>query len=234
VILNPEYYLDSLNVISTNGVVLRKEPSANSDKIMIIDFLEMIYVLKYSEHKDTIDAITSKWAYTNYKNKNGWVFAGNLKSELSSNEQAVKKFFSSPFLNSSITNINQCNKQTIIKEFGEPISIKTSNVQNNISEKTDNFITLTYDNVFFTIRHMGLDGKDWMIQYVIKDNTFPLKNGIKIGDKLDNLIKHLGFPQYDKDKKCYFYYVSQHFVIANIYVDEKMNIKYFEVNTYLD
>jgi len=74
--------INSIMIVDTKvGLVMRKEPSTSSKKIIIIPYGDEVKVIERQLASETINGITSNWIKVNWKKYTAWVFGGYLKEK---------------------------------------------------------------------------------------------------------------------------------------------------------
>ena len=68
-------------VVSADSLNIRTEPDQSSDIMGSLPRNTVVEVLSYSDHQDTIDGSTARWARIRYYQNEGWVFSAYLRAE---------------------------------------------------------------------------------------------------------------------------------------------------------
>ena len=88
------------------------------------------------------------------------------------------------------------NQQALIGRFGEPKKITKEKVKNLHDPKvTDEIIGFVYDEIGFEIYHTTENDSDFIFQVNILSDKYPLKNGLRVGDRKGNILATLGKPE---------------------------------------
>jgi cell division protein YceG involved in septum cleavage len=73
-------YSNSFYIAAKSGLLLRKSPNLNSEKVTIIPFMEEVKVLEKKENVEIIDDVKAKWFKVKYRKSEAWLFSGYLSN----------------------------------------------------------------------------------------------------------------------------------------------------------
>lgn len=76
---------DSVYISAPSGLNMRDEPSLSGNKVTALSYNSKILVLDVSENIQQIQGKSSRWIFTRYNGRTGWIFGGYVSSRLSGN-----------------------------------------------------------------------------------------------------------------------------------------------------
>jgi hypothetical protein len=164
----------------------------------------------------------------------------NIVGVVSDNENFID-FFNNPFEKNKIPSVVNYDIDLIREEYGEPKSIKTTNIINkHDSNIIDKLIQINYDAITFEYYYITYKKQYYLVTIAIKNNDYKMKYGVKLGmkkDKIEQLFGNTnpGIDEYD-GMLNYIYYMNDIYLsrLITFKVDEDNQLNEIIISRCLD